>query len=196
MPHAPVINFALIDLGSPHNIGLIIRTCWVLAGENAHLYVYDPRNKLTLNRDDIDLTSGGLISRKEIYTRIDDLNGFLSAYLGRIIATEVSGDATPLTEFSFQQDDLILFGNENRGYRDKELRVFSGIERVTKHLIVPMQGETYVLPDRGEVVPQEFGQYPNLNVAISAAIVGYIALEQIGRFKGFDLENTLRRTNL
>ena len=185
----PVINLLLVDLGSPQNIGLIVRTSWVLAGENVRLYIYDPRNKLEVNRDVVDLTSITLVGEEGAYTKVDDLERFISEYPGRIVATDISEQSTSLVNFSFQRGDLLMFGNENRGYRDESLKEHLGIQHIANRLIVPMCGKKYELPDRGKAVPEDHGSYPNLNVATTVAIVTYAALEQLGGFEQFSLKD-------
>ena len=184
----PGVSLLLVDLGSPYNIGNIIRTCWVLGGKRVQLFIYDPRNRLEEGRGNIDLSSVALADKDGAYTKVDDLEEFLSSYPGRIIATDVSKQATVLGDFKFQKGDLILLGNENRGYRNENLVEHPGIEQINERLIIPMLGEGHDLPDRGKVIPKEYGKYLNLNVAATVTIVLYAALEQLDCFKDFDFE--------
>ncbi|MBM3209108.1 TrmH family RNA methyltransferase [Candidatus Shapirobacteria bacterium] len=192
----PVISLLLVDLGSPHNIGQIIRTSYILGGEKVRLYIFDPRGRLDHNREEVGLTSVELVGEEGAYTRVDDLEEFLAGYPGRIIATDITEQAESLVGFQFRRGDLILVGNENRGYRDEpNLREHPGLEHVAERLIVPMGGKAYGLPDRGSIVPEDHGLYPNLNVAATVAIVTYVALAQLGYFNEFGLKDLRRNAS-
>src|SRR3989338_6935313 len=120
------INLLLIDLGSPHNIGRIIRESHDLGGNHCQLFIYDPRNILVENRDGINLTS----MERGSYQIVENLEPFLREYTGKLVATDITSDALPHHDFGWQENDLILLGNENRGYRDKDLKTHQGIELV------------------------------------------------------------------
>ena len=174
------INHLTVDLGSPHNLGRIIRTVHVLGGKKSRLYIYDPRKICETYIADVRLASVDLVDRHD-YEIVKDIAGFLNSYDGRIIKTDLSEDAVPLPEFRFKENDLILYGNENRGYLNKALEKVPGVyENVDCSVEIPMLGENHALPDRGKVVHPNHGEMPNLNVAEVVAIVAYSALEQLG----------------
>jgi len=175
------INHLLCDLGSPANIGSIIRTLHVLSGQTSQLYIFDPRDNLRRYAEDIEMVSTGLLSRRD-FEVITDPEKFLGSYLGRKIATEIVESAIPLIGFNFSDGDLIIYGNENRGIPEI-------IRNLADHsVIVPMLGENYLLPKTDRAVAKNFGQYPNLNVSQTVAIVSYEASRQIGSFNGFKLK--------
>ncbi len=181
------INLLTLDLGSPANIGTIIRQTHVLGGDACKLFIFDPRGKLVLDYETIRTVSIGLVDAG-IHTKVDDLESFLRGYQGRVVGANISPGATPLFEFEFKDDDLIVLGNENTGFLDKELRMWKGLERIGECVIVPMLGKNYSKPDRGRPVAPNHQLHPNLSVAATAGIIIYAALQQLGYFKGFSYE--------
>lgn len=182
-----VINLLLVDLGNPANIGSIIRSCHTLGGVDVGLFIYDPRDNLTTWAEDIHRASLGLSQKPGVFIKVTNLADFLSKYPGRKIKTDITPDATPLPNFRFMKRDLIMLGNENRGYLTKELVVQPGTDNVKESLIIPMLGEPYEVPSSGSIRLENTGLYANLNVGTTASIVTYFALSQLGKFNQFRL---------
>jgi len=174
------VNHLTVDVGSPRNLGAIIRTINVLCGKSSKLFIYDPRDRLVTDIEEIKLTSTELVDKNE-HEVVKDIAIFLENYKGRIVKTDLSEDAVPLPEFRFKEDDLILYGNENRGYLNKALEKVPGVyENADCSIKIPMLGENHPLPDRGKVVHPNHGEELNMNVNTVVAIVAYAALEQLG----------------
>lgn len=173
-----MINHLLYDLGSPANIGSIIRLLHVLG--DSRLYIFDPRGNLEAYAEAVARCSTGL-SWQQSFLQITDIDHFLQEYQGRKIATEISDQAVPLNQFRFQSEDLIIYGNENRGIPEPI------IQRADARVVVPMLGRSYPLPATERPVAANFGQHPNLNVSHTVAIVAYEGMRQMGAFDGFKL---------
>jgi tRNA(Leu) C34 or U34 (ribose-2'-O)-methylase TrmL len=186
------INLLLVDLGSPANIGTIMRHVVTQAGKQCRLYIFDPRDKLTRYAEEIDKTSLGLSKDPDTYELVHDLETLLGTYNGRIITTEVSARATALPKFSFHENDLVLFGNENRGFGRIDQTSWPGIERAQQSVIVPMLGDSYPIPDHGRYRADNYGQFPNFSVSATAFIVLYAALSQLGHFDDFSFNNLIK----
>ncbi|NQV08399.1 hypothetical protein HQ529_00950 [Candidatus Woesearchaeota archaeon] len=180
------INHLLVDLGGPQNIGGLMRDLYELSGTDSKLFIYDPRDKLNTLYNDILSASIGLLSegRHEI---VEDINSFLETYESRVIIADVSKDAISLSEFHFEENDLILYGNENRGFYNEELLQVVDTKNVDHSIIVPMQASPRVLPPTNKIVAPNYNIYPNLNVRTAATIIAYTALKQLGYFKNFKL---------
>ncbi|MDO8656033.1 MAG: TrmH family RNA methyltransferase [Nanoarchaeota archaeon] len=176
-----MINHLLYDLGNPANIGGIIRLIHVLGGKDSHLYIFDPRANLTTYEREISKASTGLYPNPKV-NQIDNIDTFLNGYQGRKIATQITPRATKLTYFKFQLNDLVIYGNENRGIPQQI------IDQAQESIIIPMLGQTYRLPRPDRPVAENYGEHPNLNVAHAAAIIAYEALKQTGSFEDFKLE--------
>ncbi len=80
--------------------------------------------------------------------KIEDPNTFLQNYKGRKIATLVDDSAQFLSDFEFQEDDLIIFGSERDGLPEN---------------ILPLIDQSIYLPTKGNT--------SCLNVAVTFGIV-------------------------
>jgi tRNA(Leu) C34 or U34 (ribose-2'-O)-methylase TrmL len=185
------IGLLTLDLGSPYNIGHIIRQSHVLGGSHCELYIFDPRGKLERCSDAVALLSIGLVDSGE-FTRIPDegaLEAFLRDYSGRVLAMDIQPRAHPLPGFEFREGDLIIIGNENTGFMNKKMQRWAGLERIDKYLLIPMLGRNYAKPDRGRPVAPDHHLHPNISVAATADIILYDALTKLGYFEGFSYES-------
>ena len=81
---------------------------------------------------------------------------FLTDYNGRTIGTIVNENATYLTDFQFQEDDLIIVGSERDGLPQNV------IETISESIYIPAKGVTDCL-----------------NVAVTFGIVINQAVEQV-----------------
>jgi len=174
------INHLLYDLGSPANIGTIMRSVYVLCGKSSKLFIFDPRGNLQKYKDDIERISTGL-SNHNHFAVVANIDDFVRNYSGRKITTEITPSAVSLAEFSFLPDDLVIYGNENRGIPESITTIADA------SVIVPMLGENYALPQTEKQVASNYGDFPNLNVGHVVSIVSYEALRQLGSFKEFKL---------
>lgn len=96
--------------------------------------------------------TAGAINHIQI-EKIDDLSLFLTTYEGRKIATLVDKTAQTLNNFSFESNDLLLFGSEKVGLPKD---------------ILPLIDHSIYIP--------ALGQTPCLNVAVTFGIVVHQAL--------------------
>jgi len=88
--------------------------------------------------------------------KLEDLNAFLSNYKGRKIATLVDEQTQHLNAFQFQEDDLLILGNEKDGLPEE---------------ILPLIDHSIYIP--------ALGNTPCLNVAVTFGIVLHQALRSI-----------------
>ena len=115
------IELLTLDVGNPSNLGLIVRTAYILGGSHCKLHLFDPRTIFSTYEKQIEECSVGLSASSPPQV-VTDLQKFLSHYSGRIIAADATEDAVPLHDLKFEEGDLILFGNENTGYLNKDLK--------------------------------------------------------------------------
>jgi tRNA(Leu) C34 or U34 (ribose-2'-O)-methylase TrmL len=173
------LNSLIADLNYGSNIGGIIRTHHVMGGDG-RLHIYDPMKIMQTSADEVRNFSCRISDRHE-FELVEDLEAFLRDYKeGRRIATELSARAKPLTDFQFQEGDIILFGNERVGLSAPVLRVCD------EAVVIPMLGTPYVKDDFHPGQPiKGVGEYPTYNTSYSHAIVMYVAMAQLGKFKDF-----------
>ena len=140
------------------NLCAIARTLEVLG--HREVYAFDPyhlirdsygRARSRVMRD----VSGGAFEKIR-WARIAEPLQFLRAFRGRIVATVADTSATELTTFSFQQDDLVLFGAESQGLPDEVVALAQA------ELTVPSKGQTQ-----------------SLNLSVALGIVAFEANRQL-----------------
>jgi len=172
------INFLLVNLKYPENIGRIIRTNKVMS-KDSKLFIYDPKNLYIKKYKDIKLTSVE-ISEELKPTMVKDIYKFLKEYPGRVIATGFSKKATLLNKFRFRDSDLILLGNEHEGLPKKLFQYCQS------SIIIPMFGTPFKIPKKFASFRGE--KSLSLNVSIAHSIIAYCAsvqLYDIGEFRHF-----------
>ena len=172
------INSLISDLNYGSNIGGIIRTHHTMGGDGC-LYFSDPKAIMQASADEISRFSCKLFDKRQ-FEVVDNLEAFLVGYKGRRIATVLSQQAIPLTEFQFQDEDIILFGNERVGLKEPVLAACD------EAVIVPMLGAPYIKDDYHPDQPiKGVGEYPTFNIGVTYAMVMYTAMAQLGLFKDF-----------
>ena len=169
---APHIHFLLDDLQSPINIGKCARIAEIYGME---LYIHDPRN-LTADPNALQTISDfacGAWQRRTNHIH-DNIQSLVGNYKkGRLIATCLDKDAIPLQDFEFKADDLIMLGNEYDGL-PAEL-----IDGADAKVYIPMpqthlpKFRSYSPIDPSRIAAVNQNGNPNLNVAVSAGIIGY-----------------------
>lgn len=128
------------------------------------IYIWDknellspPKNKAT--RADMNhmarVWTAGAIEHIELAV-LEDVADFLKNYPGRSIATIIHPSATTLSEFVFEENDLIIMGSEKEGLPPD---------------IIALCNETIHLPTLGHT--------DCLNVSVSLGIFLYAAQQQI-----------------
>ena len=123
------------------HVGVISRTLETLGVERCS--VYDPNRLIRASYGKsrtrrLNKVSAGAFFRVN-FERVEEPEAFLASLPGRKVATLPDQWATPLPEFHFRPDDVILFGSEGRGIRPELLELCE--ERIT----VPQQGVTQSL---------------------------------------------------
>jgi tRNA G18 (ribose-2'-O)-methylase SpoU len=135
------------------------RTLEVLGRRQVH--VFDPwrlirdRYGKARSRQMRDI-SGGAFEKIE-WIRVEEPREFLRAFSGRVVATVAETSAPPLTRFSFQREDLIVFGGESQGLPPD---------------VVGLAGATVTIPSNGET--------QSLNLSVALGIVAFEAERQLG----------------
>lgn len=141
------------------NLCAIARTLEVLGRRDVH--VFDPwrlirdRYGKARSRQMRDVSGGAF--EKIQWTRVDEPSSFLRGFSGRVVATVAEPSATELPNFSFQPDDLLVFGGESQGLPQE---------------IVALAGATVTIPSRGET--------QSLNLGVALGIVVFEAVRQQG----------------
>jgi tRNA G18 (ribose-2'-O)-methylase SpoU len=140
------------------NLCAIARTLDVLG--HGEVYAFDPwhlirerygKARLRVMRD----VSAGAFERIQ-WRRVDEPVSFLRAFPGRLVATVAGDSASELGKFSFQRDDLLLFGGESQGLPAD---------------IVALAAATVTVPSRG--------QTQSLNLGVALAVVVFEADRQL-----------------
>ncbi|MBK7579807.1 MAG: hypothetical protein IPI67_06315 [Myxococcales bacterium] len=99
------------------NLCVLARTLEVFGHRECH--VFDPR-RLVRERygksraREMRVVSAGAFAKIQ-WHRVDDPGQFLGNYSGRVVATVAQSGATPLTQFRFALNDLLVFGPESHG---------------------------------------------------------------------------------
>jgi len=141
------------------NLCAIARTLEVLGQRDVH--VFDPwrlvrdRYGKARSRQMRDVSGGAF--EKIHWTRVEEPASFFRAFSGRVVATVAEPSATELTHFSFQPDDLIVFGGESQGLSPE---------------VVALAGATVTIPSRGAT--------QSLNLGVALGIVVFEAVRQLG----------------
>jgi tRNA G18 (ribose-2'-O)-methylase SpoU len=124
-----------------HNLCLLARTLEVLGHRDC--YVFDP-NRLVRERygkvrsRELRAVSAGAFEKIH-WLKVDEPGPFLASYSGRVVATVVSAQATPLAEHRFAPTDLVLFGSERDGLPAEV------VATSTIAVTIPVHGETQSL---------------------------------------------------
>lgn len=124
-----------------NNLCVLTRTLKVLGV--THCFVFDPHRLIrprygkSYGRK-LRTVSAGAFSRIEFLPVTDSL-AFIQGYRGRTIATVPDQSASSLYEFSFGEDDLIVFGSEGLGLPAEV------IASCDSRLTIPQRGMTQSL---------------------------------------------------
>lgn len=172
-PHATTI--LLNALQSPVNIGRILRTCEVF---QVGVSIFDPTRVLQdqeKRRTVSDFSCGALertrLAKAEDLTRKENVLKLKER--GRLIATCVGQNAIELPDFSFENNDIVVIGNEYDGLSEDFIAL------ADEKLYIPMP-EVYVPkfrsyspidPNRDEDVQQN--GLANLSASTCANIIAY-----------------------
>lgn len=135
------------------------RTLEVLGHRQVH--VFDPwrlireRYGKARSRQMRDISGGAF--EKVQWIRVEEPSSFLRLFAGRVVATVAEASAPQLTQFSFQSDDLVVFGGESQGLPAE---------------VVALAGATVTVPSNGET--------QSLNLSVALGIVVFEAARQLG----------------
>ena len=183
-PEAGGLEFLLVGLQSPINIGMVLR---VAETYQFRVSIYDPHAVLddpTKFRTITDFACGA-VTRWGFRTIRDaaELGGIVGGR--RLVATSIEDKARSLADFQFRRGDLFALGNEYDGLPDDL------VTRADAVVTIPMpnvwtpkpKSQNPIDPLRTTTVARD-GQ-PNLNVAMSAGIICYAAF--IDRARASDM---------
>ena len=136
------------------NLCAVVRTLEVFGLQRC--FVYDPtrlvRERYGRRRQrEARGISAGAFSRVALI-RVEDPVAWLADQPGRAVATVLAADATPLPDFAFRPDDIIVFGSESGG-------VSEAVQQAAPARIT---------------IPQS-GQTQSLNLAVAVGVVVYAA---------------------
>ncbi|MGB0863356.1 MAG: TrmH family RNA methyltransferase [Saprospiraceae bacterium] len=145
------------------NMSSMIRTAEFYGLGTIYIYdkngLLDPPNNKTSRADMNHLArvwTAGAIEFIEV-VKIDDIELFLKEYKGRTVATLLDPKAQHLSDFEFEEQDLIILGSEKEGIEQGVLPL------IKKSVYIPALGNT-----------------PCLNVAVTFGIVINKAMEDLG----------------
>ena len=145
------------------NLCAIARTLEILG--HRQVYVFDRwhliRDRYGKARSRVmrDVSSGAF--EKLEWVRVEEPAAFLRAFSGRIVATVADVSATELTSFSFQRDDLVLFGAESQGLPEE---------------VVALAAAAVSVPS--------MGQTKSLNLSVALGIIAFEAYRQLSLAAG------------
>ncbi|NND65280.1 MAG: hypothetical protein HKM24_04860 [Gammaproteobacteria bacterium] len=183
-----MISTLLVDIFKTRNLMEIMRAHYVLSQGDLNLYVNDPRHRLrTVKSESREMNNAAYMDllNKANYQIIADLDSLFASIPGRKIAVDITNDAVPLSSFEFNNDDLLLFGNERSGLARN---VLSKCDHI---LVIPMYGKAFRSPQNEfrSLDPDQplngFQEHAAYNVAGAFSMTMYQALQQIGYFEGF-----------
>lgn len=141
------------------NLCAVARTLEVLGF--AECLVHDPhrlvRPRYGKSRTRVAKAASAGAFHRIAFERIEDPGTYLTTFPGRVVATVAEGDATPIEDFAFLPDDVVVFGSESHGVSPEVLTIAES--RVT----ISQRGKTN-----------------SLNLAVSVGIVLYEAIRQLG----------------
>lgn len=166
-PVVPIVRcadgMASVFLYAPQdfrNLCAIARTLEVLGHQQVHVFdrwqLIRDRYGKARSRVMRDVSSGSF--EKLRWLRVEEPAAFLRAFPSRIVATVAAASATELTSFSFQRDDLVLFGAESQGLPEE---------------IVALAGAAVSVPSKG--------QTQSLNLSVALGIIAFEAYRQLSR---------------
>lgn len=165
------IHLLAYNAQSGVNIGQILRTAEMFQID-ARIYDLAGTLRDTIKGRTAEDFACGAATRLNDYL-IEDFAAYQAAHTGRMVATCLSPDATPLNEFVFQPHDTILFGNEYDGLpadivdtADAKLYI-----PLPPAMVVKPKSHRPIDPARMTGVAQE--GLPNLSLSMSVAIVAY-----------------------
>lgn len=141
-----------------NNLCAVVRTLEVFGVQRC--FVYDPGRLVRprygkRRRRESRTISAGAFGRVEL-VRVLEPATWLSQAPGRVVVTVPAAGATPLSAFSFQAEDTIVFGGESQGIQDAIL------ELADARLTIPQAGQTR-----------------SLNLSVAVGVVVYAAITAI-----------------
>ncbi len=151
----PCLHIVLVEPEIPPNTGSIARLC---GATNTVLHLVHP---LGFSTDDRHLKRAGLDYWPHVMIEHwSGLEEFLESQDERRLYFFTTKTRRPYTEAAFRRGDMLVFGRETRGLPEEILALYQ---------------------DRCYTIPMENPHIRSLNLAMSAGIVLYEALRQIGQ---------------
>jgi tRNA (guanosine-2'-O-)-methyltransferase len=151
------ITVVLEDIFQPHNASAVIRTCECLGIQDVH--IIENKNRYNVNPDVVMGSDKWITMTKynQDSTNTQSAIDHLRKEGYKIIATSLSGKATPLNKFEPHQNRCaIFFGTELTGLSDTVLK------QADQHLKIPIYGFT-----------------ESYNISVSAALILYDLINRL-----------------
>jgi tRNA G18 (ribose-2'-O)-methylase SpoU len=164
----------LYALQSPINIGMILRVAetyrFSVTIFDRHGVLDNPENFAT-----IEDFACGAVSRRG-FRRIADEGALVELRQGRrLIATSIESDGVALPDYCFRRNDLFTLGNEYEGLPGDFVAAADAVLQVPMPWVWTPKPKTRNPIDPGRTAPVARNGEPNLNVAMTAAIICYSA---------------------
>jgi tRNA(Leu) C34 or U34 (ribose-2'-O)-methylase TrmL len=140
------LTVLLWDVESGMNLGLAVRTCYMLGHGVIGLKIFDPQDRMKLKANDVRLFSSYTVDYYgdiEISTALDAMLRFVEFYTGRVVcACNDEKASIDLDHFTFCDNDLVVFGNEYHGIPEAVMK------RANEKIVIPMYGSNYIYSPR------------------------------------------------
>ena len=170
------VRLFLHNMQSPINIGMALRVAETYATPVA---VFDPAGAFTHADRAKTISDFGCGALQRVgYTPIEDVQVFRAALAQRgqrLIATAVAGDAAWADKFEFLRGDVIAIGNEYDGLPQDLIDGADAVVRIRMADVWTPKPLSHSPIDPGRNKPVANNGAPNLNAAMSAGILCYIA---------------------
>jgi tRNA G18 (ribose-2'-O)-methylase SpoU len=171
---APGPRLLLFALQSPIKVGMILRVAETYC---CPVSIFDPHGILdNAERRKVvsDFACGALQRVPPAVFRGAEELGALYRH-GRLIATAIEPDAVPLTDFTWQDADVVALGNEYDGLPRETVRAAAVRLRIPMPAVYTPKPPSWHPIDPARRTPVAHDGMPNLNVAVAAGILAYAA---------------------
>lgn len=179
------MNLMLYGLQSPVNLGLILRSSEVYQWRVVIIDIFDVLES-SKNVGVIRDFSCGAWDRCHPMM-LDKETDFGRVSCGSLIATTTETTAKSHADFTWNNDDTLIVGNEYDGLPDHVMDIVDyaiNVRLPSAHLPKP-QSHSAIDPSRN--VPPAFDGRPSLNVAITSSIIMASAYEMLWRSEKYRL---------
>lgn len=175
-PRAKSMRLLLHNMQSPINIGMALRVAETYA---APVAVFDPKGVFAHPEKQKTISDFGCGALQRVgYVEVADDGEFIGALKAegaRLVATAITGAATPLDEFEFRDGDVIAIGNEYDGLPESIVAAADAVIHIRMADVWTPKPASHSAIDPTRTAPVANDGKPNLNAAMSAGIICYAA---------------------